>query len=67
MASATSIAVFLGANVGNDSKFEKMVREVASLFVENNWKLGTLPVFMTTCQGLQRMASIDRTWPHNEA
>ena len=42
MPSAKSIAVFLGANVGNDSKFEKMAQEVASLFVENGWKLGEL-------------------------
>ena len=42
MPSAKSIAVFLGANDGNDPKFGKMAQEVASLFVENHWKLGEL-------------------------
>lgn len=34
-----SVAVFLAANMGNDPKYEDLTRQVATMFVENEWKL----------------------------
>jgi len=37
---ARTIAVFLGANAGDNSKFEKLAQDLACVFFEQSWSLG---------------------------
>ena len=39
---ARTIAVFLGANSGEDPKFEKLARDLAHVFFKQSWSLGKL-------------------------
>jgi len=44
--SAISICVFCGAGDGNDPVFAQSARDLADLFHQNNWSLGTAKLFL---------------------